>query len=63
MATAIRPAARNDVPTILAVEQQAPGAAHWTRDQYNQLVSSGIVLVAEEDRPALRICVCAGGRG
>jgi ribosomal-protein-alanine N-acetyltransferase len=38
----------NDVPAILALEQQAPGAAHWTREQYNQLVSSGVVLVAEE---------------
>jgi ribosomal-protein-alanine N-acetyltransferase len=38
----------NDVPVILAIEQQAQAAAHWTRDQYNQLVSSGVVLVAEE---------------
>jgi ribosomal-protein-alanine N-acetyltransferase len=48
MPAAIRSAALNDVPAILAIEQQASGAAHWTRDQYNQLVSSGVVLVAEE---------------
>ena len=48
MPVAIRSAALNDVPVILAIEQQAQAAAHWTRDQYNQLVSSGVVLVAEE---------------
>lgn len=48
MPLAIRSAVSNDVPAILAIEQQAPAAAHWTREQYNQLVSSGVVLVAEE---------------
>jgi [ribosomal protein S18]-alanine N-acetyltransferase len=48
MPLAIRSAVLNDVPAILALERQAPGAAHWTRDQYNQLVSCGVVLVAEE---------------
>lgn len=58
MPAAIRSAVLNDVPAILAIEQQAPGAAHWTREQYNQLVSSGVVLVAEE---AGELCgfVCA----
>jgi [ribosomal protein S18]-alanine N-acetyltransferase len=58
MPGAIRSAVLNDVPAILAIEQQAPGAAHWTRDQYNELVSSGVVLVAAE---AGRLCgfVCA----
>jgi ribosomal-protein-alanine N-acetyltransferase len=58
MPAAIRSARLNDVPAILAIEQQAPGAAHWTREQYNQLVSSGVVLVAEE---AGELCgfVCA----
>jgi ribosomal-protein-alanine N-acetyltransferase len=58
MPAVIRSAALNDVPAILAIEQQAPGAAHWTRDQYNQLVSNGVILVAEE---AGRLCgfVCA----
>ncbi len=46
------------MPAILALEQPAPGAAHWTREQYNQLVSSGVVLVAVE---AGQLCgfVCA----
>ncbi|MGB9205942.1 MAG: ribosomal protein S18-alanine N-acetyltransferase [Terriglobales bacterium] len=54
----IRSAALSDVPAILAIEQQAPGAAHWTREQYKPLVSSGVVLVAEE---AGQLCgfVCA----
>lgn len=58
MSGAIRSAVLNDVPAILAIEREAPGAAHWTRDQYNQLVSSGVVLAAEE---AGRLCgfVCA----
>src|ERR1700687_4122105 len=62
MLVAIRSAALNDVPAILAIEQQAPGAAHWTREQYNQLVSSGVVLVAEEAaEEAGQLCgfVCA----
>jgi ribosomal-protein-alanine N-acetyltransferase len=58
MPAAIRSAVLNDVPAILAIEREAPGAAHWTRDQYNQLVSSGVVLVAAEaGRPCG--CVCA----
>ena len=58
MPLVIRSAVLNDVPAILALEQQAPGAAHWTREQYNQLVGSGVVLVAEE---AGELCgfVCA----
>lgn len=48
MPLVIRPAALNDVPAILAIGQQAPGAAHWACDQYNQLVNSGVVLVSEE---------------
>ena len=58
MPVAIRSAALDDVLAILALEQQVPAAAHWTREQYNQLVSSGVVLVAEE---AAKLCgfVCA----
>jgi len=48
MSVAIRSAALNDLPVILAIEQQAPGAAHWTPEQYNKLVGSGVVLVAQE---------------
>jgi ribosomal-protein-alanine N-acetyltransferase len=58
MPLAIRSAALNDVPAILAIEQQSPSAAHWTREEYNKLVGSGVVLVAEE---AGELCgfVCA----
>lgn len=49
MPARIRSAVVNDVPAILAIEQQTPGAAHWSSAQYNKLVGSGIVLVAEEE--------------
>ncbi len=48
MPVAIRSAALTDVPAMLAIEQQARAAAHWTPEQYNGLVGSGVVLVAEE---------------
>ena len=58
MPVAIRSAALNDVPAILAIEQKSPVAAHWTSEPYNKLVGSGVVLVAEE---AGQLCgfVCA----
>ena len=62
MPVAIRSAALNDVPAILAIEQQAPGAAHWTAEQYKKLVDSGVVLVAEDAaEEAGQLCgfVCA----
>ncbi len=53
MPVAIRCARSNDVPAVLAIERQAPGAAHWTAEQYHKLVSSGVVLLAEQtDEPA-----------
>ncbi len=55
----IRSAALNDVPAILAIEQQAPSAAHWTTKQYNKLVEGGIVLVAEE---AGKLCGFVGAQ-
>jgi ribosomal-protein-alanine acetyltransferase len=48
MPVAIRSATLNDVPAILALEQQAPSAAHWTSEQYNRSLDVGAVLVAEE---------------
>ncbi len=48
MTVAVRSAAFDDVPAILAIERQAPSAAHWTAEQYENLVGSGVVLVAEE---------------
>lgn len=63
MPAAIRFAVLNDVPAILAIEQQAPGAAHWTREQYNQLMSSGIVLVAEEAGELCGLLCAQAGAG
>jgi ribosomal-protein-alanine N-acetyltransferase len=48
MPIAIRSAALNDVPAIFAIERSAPSAAHWTSEQYTELLGSGIVLVSEE---------------
>lgn len=48
MPVTIRSAVLDDVPALLAIEQEAASAAHWTREQYAGLVESGIVLVAEE---------------
>jgi ribosomal-protein-alanine N-acetyltransferase len=58
MPVAIRSAALPDVLAILALGQRTPLAAHWTSEQYHQLVGSGVVLVAEE---AGRLCgfICA----
>lgn len=58
MPVAIRSASLNDAPAILAIEQQAPRAAHWTPEQYSKLVGGGVVLVAEE---AGQLCafICA----
>ena len=58
MSVAIRSAVLNDVPSIIALEKDTPGAAHWTFDQYRNLVADGVVLVAEE---ASQLCgfVCA----
>jgi len=62
MPVTIRSAVLNDVPAILAIEQPAPGVAHWTSEQYNKLVDSGVVLVAEQAaEEAGRLCgfICA----
>ena len=38
----IRAAAPDDVPTILAIEQAAPGASHWTVEQYGKRIQSDV---------------------
>jgi ribosomal-protein-alanine acetyltransferase len=48
MPITIRSATLSDIPAILAIERGAGSAAHWTSQQYAELVSSGVVLVAEE---------------
>jgi ribosomal-protein-alanine N-acetyltransferase len=59
MPVAIRSAALNDVPAILAIEQQAPSAAHWTAERYYKLMGSGVILVAEGAAGELCGFVCA----
>ena len=58
MPLVIRSAALNDVPALLVIERQSPGASHWTSEQYNELVTGAVVLVAEQ---AGKICgfICA----
>ncbi len=46
MLVTIRSAVLDDVPALLAIEREASSAAHWTHEQYERLVESGIVLVA-----------------
>src|SRR5258705_5650243 len=55
----IRSASLNDVPALLALEQSAATAAHWTREQYLARVDSGIVLIAEEGVGKISGFVCA----
>jgi ribosomal-protein-alanine acetyltransferase len=58
MPPAIRSATLEDLSAILAIERQAPSAAHWPADEYEKLVKTGVVLVAEQ---ASKLCgfVCA----
>lgn len=44
----IRCAALADVPALVAIEQQASAAPRWTPEQYSNLVTGGIILVAED---------------
>lgn len=58
----IRSARLNEIPAMLAVEQQAENAAHWTSAQYGKLVNDGAVLVAElGSGEACKLCgfICA----
>jgi len=55
----IRSASLNNVPALLALEQSAATAAHWTREQYLARVDSGIVLIAEEGVGKISGFVCA----
>jgi [ribosomal protein S18]-alanine N-acetyltransferase len=50
MPVTIRSASLDDVPALLAIEREAPSAAHWTAEQYARLVESGVVLVSEESQ-------------
>lgn len=43
----VRRATASDVPAILRIEQQAPGASHWSAAEYERMLSPGLVLVAD----------------
>jgi ribosomal-protein-alanine N-acetyltransferase len=47
----IRSATPNDASSILALERTAAGAAHWSPEQYQEILSSAsrVVLIAEAD--------------
>jgi ribosomal-protein-alanine N-acetyltransferase len=48
MPFAIRSATLADVPAILAIERQSARAAHWSQDEYEKLVKSGVIWIAEQ---------------
>ena len=48
MNVSIRNARPSDVPALLEIERQSPGASHWTPEQYNKLIADGFVFVAED---------------
>ena len=49
----IRPATSDDIPAMMALEGHAVTAAHWSREQYDAVLSGGgirrVGLVLEED--------------
>jgi ribosomal-protein-alanine acetyltransferase len=49
MSVSIRTAILDDIPDILVIEQAAPGAAHWSAEQYKSPVERGCLLVAESE--------------
>jgi ribosomal-protein-alanine acetyltransferase len=49
MPVSIRDAAPDDLPPILALEQAAPSAAHWSADQYKTRIEDRSVLLAEQE--------------
>jgi [ribosomal protein S18]-alanine N-acetyltransferase len=58
MSPTIRTAVLADRSAILALEQQAASAAHWSANEYERLVTTGLVLVAEQGGRILGF-VCA----
>jgi [ribosomal protein S18]-alanine N-acetyltransferase len=43
----VRRATRSDLPAILRVEQRAANASHWSEEEYERILSSELLLVAE----------------
>jgi ribosomal-protein-alanine N-acetyltransferase len=62
MPVILRSATLDDVPAILAIEQQAESAAHWPPDEYEKLVRTGVVIVAGQvaEQAAERVAEQAG---
>jgi tRNA threonylcarbamoyladenosine biosynthesis protein TsaB len=58
MSPIVRVATLDDLPAILAIERQAPSAAHWPAEEYEKLARSGVVLVTAE-AGQLRGFICA----
>jgi ribosomal-protein-alanine N-acetyltransferase len=58
MPVILRSATLDDLPAMMAIAQRAPTAAHWTAEQYERMLESGFVWVAEQES---EICgfVCA----
>jgi ribosomal-protein-alanine N-acetyltransferase len=55
----VREARYNDIPRLLAMEQQSPGAAHWGEQHYRAMFTTAVV--PEQSNPAspgpFRICL------
>jgi [ribosomal protein S18]-alanine N-acetyltransferase len=45
----LRSATLDDLPAMMAIEQRAPTAAHWTAEQYKRLLENGFGWVAENE--------------
>jgi [ribosomal protein S18]-alanine N-acetyltransferase len=58
MPLTLRSATLDDLPAMIAIEQQAPSAAHWTNAQYERRLEDGSIWVAEHEG---RLCglLCA----
>lgn len=54
----VRAATSADVPAILVIEQQWPGASHWSAKEYERIVADEVLLVAEV-KPGLAGFICA----
>lgn len=54
----IRRATAFDVPAIMRIEQQSPGASHWSPAEYERILSAGLVLVVETGK-AIAGFLCA----
>ncbi len=56
MPLAIRRATSDDIPAILALERQAQCAAHWSEEEYKNLLDSAMLLVAGQDEICGMVC-------